>query len=82
MGVLGAREQVDHRERVWVVDVRQQLSGEGLEMCSTVAVETGARQVVAAEIIQIFQVPQGSRDGDQVQAPAHEAVSCGFFITL
>lgn len=32
---------MDHRENVWVVDVRQQLSGEGLEMGSTV--EGGCR---------------------------------------
>lgn len=42
VGVPGAGEgDVDHRESVWVVDVRQQLSREGSEMGLTV--EGGCR---------------------------------------
>lgn len=42
VGVLGAGEGgVDHRESVWVADVRQQLSREGSEMGLTV--EVGCR---------------------------------------
>lgn len=70
---MGGRPQREPLGRVCQAAAEQGGFGDGLNC--------GARQVVAAKIIQIFQVPQWSghgevleADGEQVLAPAHEIV--------